>query len=140
MNRLRKYLWGTNFRFVSDHKALESLDKIAEHNPRVQRWLEFLTSYNCTLEHRKGSANGKAFFSPACLCLRRSSTAAVPADLLRPMKNASFSSTRTAYLLADLSPCVSVWVGYRPPNRVLAWVGSHSPLTIFKIFANTGPE
>ena len=26
------------------------------------------------------------------------------------------------------------------PNRALAWVGSRSPLTIFKIFANTCPE
>ena len=26
---LRVYLWGTNFRFFSDHKALESLNKIA---------------------------------------------------------------------------------------------------------------
>ena len=35
IKRLRGYLWGTNFRFFSDHKAFESLDKIAEHNPRV---------------------------------------------------------------------------------------------------------
>ena len=35
IKRLRGCLWGTNFLFFSDHKALESLDKIAEHNPRV---------------------------------------------------------------------------------------------------------
>ena len=32
------------------------------HNPRVQRWLEFLTVYHYTLEYRKGSANGYADF------------------------------------------------------------------------------
>ena len=37
VKRLCGYLWGTNFRFFSDQSALESLDKIAEHNPRVQR-------------------------------------------------------------------------------------------------------
>ena len=37
-------------------------DKIAEHNPLVQRWIEFLTAYNYTLEYRKGSANGNADF------------------------------------------------------------------------------
>ena len=37
ITRLRGYLWGTNFRFFSDHKALKSLDKIAAHNPRIQR-------------------------------------------------------------------------------------------------------
>ena len=62
IKRLRGYLWGTNFRFFSDHKALESLNKIAEHSPRVQRWLEFLTTYNYTLEYRKDSANGNADF------------------------------------------------------------------------------
>ena len=37
ITRLRGYLWDTNFRFFSDHKALKSLDKIAAHNPRIQR-------------------------------------------------------------------------------------------------------
>ena len=32
------------------------------HNPRVQRWLEFLTVYHYPLEYRKGSANGYADF------------------------------------------------------------------------------
>ena len=49
---LRGYLWGTNFRICSDHKALESLDKNVENNPRVQKWLEFLTAYKYTLEYR----------------------------------------------------------------------------------------
>ena len=36
IKRLRGYLWSTTFRIFSDHKALESLTKVAEHNPRVQ--------------------------------------------------------------------------------------------------------
>ena len=56
IKRLQGYLWGTTFRMFSDHKALESFAKVAEHNPRVQRWLEFLTAYRDTLEYRKGSA------------------------------------------------------------------------------------
>ena len=141
IKRLRGYLWGTNVRFFSDHKALESLDKIAEHNPRVQRWLEFLTAHNSTLEYTaKAVPMGTPIFSLACLCLRRSSTSVVSAALLRPTNNVSSSSVRTAYFLADPPLCVSVWVGWRPPARALAWVGSRSPLTISKIFTNTGPE
>ena len=49
---------------VLDHKALESLDRVAEHNPPVQRWLEFLTAYNETLECRNGSANEIRFSIP----------------------------------------------------------------------------
>ena len=33
IKRLRSYPLGTNFRFVSDHKALKILDKVASHNP-----------------------------------------------------------------------------------------------------------
>ena len=46
----------------SDHKALESIGKVGDHNVRVQRWLEFLTAFDYTLEYRKGSANGNADF------------------------------------------------------------------------------
>ena len=111
ITRIRGYLWGTDFPLFSDHKALESPDKIAEHNPRAQRWLEFLTAYNYTLQYRKGSAKGERRFYPARLCLRRSSTSAVPAALIRPTKNVSSSSARTDYFLAHLAPCVSLWVG-----------------------------
>ena len=82
---------------------------------------------------------GAPIFSPTCLCLRRRSTAVVPAALFRLTKNAS-SSARTAYLLVDLPPCVSVWLGWSPLIRALAWMGSRSPLVIFKIFANKGLE
>ena len=60
--RLRGYLWGTKFRIISNHKALESISKEGNHDARVQRWLEFLTTFDYTLEHRKGSANGNADF------------------------------------------------------------------------------
>ena len=59
---LRGYLWGTKFRIFSDHKALESMNKVGDHNARVQRWLEFLTAFAYTLEYRRGSANGNADF------------------------------------------------------------------------------
>ena len=64
LKRLRGYLWGTKFRKFSDHKALESIGKVGNHNVRVQRWLEFLTAFDYTLECRKGSANGNADFLP----------------------------------------------------------------------------
>ena len=62
MKRLRGYLWGTKFRIFSDHKALEGIGKVGDHNAPVQRWLEFLTAFECTLEYRKGSASGNADF------------------------------------------------------------------------------
>ena len=60
LKRLRGHLWGTKFRIFSNHKALESIGRVGNHNARVQRWLEFLTAFDYTLEYRKGSANGNA--------------------------------------------------------------------------------
>ena len=52
----------SNSRIFSDHKALESFGNVDDHNARVQRWPEFLTAFDCTLEYRKGSANGNTDF------------------------------------------------------------------------------
>ena len=75
LKRLRGYLWGTNFRIFPDHKALESIGKVGNHNARVQRWLKFLTAFDCTLEYRKGSANSTPTSCPAHQSLPQSMTA-----------------------------------------------------------------
>ena len=62
IKRLRGHLWGTKFRIFSDHKTLDSIGKVGDHNARVQRWLEFLTAFDYTLEYRKVSANGNTDF------------------------------------------------------------------------------
>ena len=54
--------WLSLGHIFSDHKALESIGKVENHNARVQRWLGFLTAFDYTLEYRKGSANGNADF------------------------------------------------------------------------------
>ena len=61
LKRLGGYLWGTKFRIISDHKALESIGKVGNHNARVQRWFDSLTAFDYTLEYRKGT-NGNADF------------------------------------------------------------------------------
>ena len=62
IKRLRPNFFSMPFVIYSDHQALESLGKVGEHHPRVQRWLEFLNAYQFTLEYRKGSGNGSAGF------------------------------------------------------------------------------
>ena len=62
IKRVRGYLWDTEFRIPSDHKALASIAKVGDHNAQVQWWLECLTAFDYTLEHRKGSDNGNADF------------------------------------------------------------------------------
>ena len=46
LKRLRGYLWGTKFRIFSDHKALESIGKVGNHNARVRRWFDILTAFD----------------------------------------------------------------------------------------------
>ena len=62
VRRLRQYLYDIPFVSYTDHKSLESLAKMAEHNARVQRWFEILSSYNFQLKYRTGPQNANADF------------------------------------------------------------------------------
>ena len=62
IKRLRRYLWGTKFRIFLDRQARKTIEKVGDHNARVQRWLEYLTAFDYTPECPKGSANGNADF------------------------------------------------------------------------------
>ena len=109
-----------------------------DHNARVQRWLEFLTTFNYTLEYRKGSANGNADFL-SCL----------PEPATEHDRNSWTSLTRVGdggiYLMracgqhTPFSPILGVGLGgLCPAPKVMPWVGSLSPLPTFAIFAHTG--
>ena len=54
--------WGTKSHIFPDHKALESIGKVGNHNTRAQRCLEFLTAFDYTIEYRKGNTNGNVDF------------------------------------------------------------------------------
>ena len=75
IKRLRPFFFGIAFIIVSDHQALASLDKVGEHHPRVQRWMEFLNAYQFKLEYRKGSGHNNADF------LSRLPVDAIPEDI-----------------------------------------------------------
>ena len=86
IKRLRGYLWGTKFRIFSDHKALKSIGKLGDCNARAQRWLEFLTAFDRTLEYRKGNPNGNVDFlsrlaEPATEHDRSGSSSLTPVDV-----------------------------------------------------------
>ena len=138
LKRLRGYLWGTKFRIFSDHKALESRGKVGNHNARVQRWLEFLTAFDYTLEYRKGSANGNADFlsrlpEPATEHDRSGSTG------LNPVEDGGIYLIRVCGLNTPSSPIPGVSLdGLVPRTESTALGGSLSPPPIIAIFAHTG--
>ena len=74
VRRLRHFLYGIPFVILTDHKSLENLGKMAEHNARVQRWFEILSSYDVTFKYRTGPQNTNADF------LSRLSTPATSID------------------------------------------------------------
>ena len=53
---------GHEVRIFSDHKPLESIGKVRDHNSRVRGWPKLLTAFDYTLEYCRGSANGIADF------------------------------------------------------------------------------
>ena len=140
IKRLRGYLWCTSFRFRSDHKALESVDKIAEHNTRVQQWIEFFTAYKYAMEYRNGSANGNDDFLsrlplPATELDHRGPSTLTPSDEERVF------FIRSHGLLLGGPSAVRVGLGGLAPSDPSSGLdgltlSSHD----FNIFANTGPE
>ena len=62
--RLRRYLFSVFFLIFADHECLQQISKMGESNPRIQRWMEFLSAYNYRLPYRRGRDNTNADFLP----------------------------------------------------------------------------
>ena len=142
IKRLRGYRCGTKFRIFSDRKALESIDKVGDHNARVQRWLEFLTGFDYPLKYRNCSANGNADL------LSRLPEPATEHDhsgscSLTPVGDGGIFLIRACGLRTRSSLTLGVGLGGLVPRaesttKVPSWVGCLPPLRIFAIFAHMG--
>ena len=62
IQRFRGNLSGTKVSQYSDHEALDSIGKVEDYNARVQRTIKFRPGFDCTLEHRTSSGDGKTGF------------------------------------------------------------------------------
>ena len=129
-----------SFRIFSDHKALENIGKVWDHDARVQRWLESLTAFDCTLEDRKGSAKGVADF------LSRLPQPAPEHDLrgfscLTPVDDEAIHLVSACGLLTLSTPVPGVGLGGLVPQPDSA-VSGGLPLssTGFRDFRAHGPR
>ena len=59
---LRRYLFGVYFLVFTDHQCLQQICKIGDTEPRIQRWMEFLSAGNFRLSYRRGQENANADF------------------------------------------------------------------------------
>ena len=122
MKRLRGYLWGTKFRTFSDHEALESIDIVGDHNALVQRWLEFLTAFDFTLEYRRSSANGNADFL-SCLPEPATEHDCTGSSNLTPVEDGGIFLIRACELRARPSPISGVGLSGLVPRPERAALG-----------------
>ena len=88
---------------------------MGNHSGRVQRWLEFVTALDYTLEYRKGSANGNADFlshfpEPATEHDRSGSTS------LNPVEDGGIYLIRACGLSTSFSPIPGVGLGELVPR------------------------
>ena len=120
--------------------ALESLAKVAEHNPQVQKWLEFLAAYHYTLEHRKGSANGNTDFLSR-LPLPASEDDRGGHSRLAPSDEECICLIRASGLLLDGPPALSLGLGRLAPSSQSVGSGG-LPLSQsdFRDFREHGPR
>ena len=134
ITRLRSYLWGAKFRILSDHEALQSIDKVGDHNTRVQRWSEFLTALDYTLEYGKGSANGNAVFLSRLLETATEHDRSGSSSRYH-VEDGGIFLTRACGLRTRSSP--TPWVGWCPAPKVSPYVGCLLPLRCIAILAHT---
>ena len=59
---LRRYLFGVYLLVFTDHQCLQQICKIGETEPRIQRWIKFLSACNFRLSYRRGQENANADF------------------------------------------------------------------------------
>ena len=57
---LRRYLFSAFFLIYANHEYLQQRSKIGESQPRIRRWIEFLSDYNYRLSYRRGRANANS--------------------------------------------------------------------------------
>ena len=62
LQKLSRYLVGTKFYLMTDHKPLEFINKTKSVNARICRWALILQQFQFTCEHVKGSENVIADF------------------------------------------------------------------------------
>ena len=60
IKHFRPYLYGQKFRLRTDHASLMWLCRRQEPSHQIARWLELLSEFTYTVEHRKGTAHGNA--------------------------------------------------------------------------------
>ena len=60
VNHFRPYLYGKSFKLRTDYASLVWLYKRSEPSHQVARWIEVLSEFDFTIEHRAGAKHGNA--------------------------------------------------------------------------------
>ena len=66
VEHFRQYLLGVKFLVRTDHRALKWLFSLKEPSGRIERWIEVLSSYDFSIEFRKGEKHGNADAMSRC--------------------------------------------------------------------------
>ena len=66
VEHFRQYLLGVKFLVHTDHRALKWLFSLKEPSGRKARWIEVLSSYDFSIEFRKGEKHGNADAMSRC--------------------------------------------------------------------------
>ena len=140
IKRLRGYLRGTKLKVLTDSSALQNIGKIADHNPRVSRWVEFLGAYTYTVHHRPGTQNGNADMLSRLPLPATEEDRSGHARLTYPDEVASYTIRATASLPSGPTPAGIGLGGIMPPDHANALGGLPLTEDDFSDFRRHGPR
>eukprot|EP00731_Ephydatia_muelleri_P010468 Em0005g1054a len=123
------YLWGRPFKVRTDHSALKWLKIFKDPHGQVARWLEILSEYDFTVEHRPGLKHGNADSLSRLPC-RQCGASQDQVENLYSLEAALAQATESdlALWLPILTPTDQETLQNKDPAlaRVMVWVESNS--------------
>eukprot|EP00731_Ephydatia_muelleri_P001652 Em0001g1652a len=125
----KPYLWGRPFKVRTDHSALKWLKNFKDPHGQVARWLEILSEYDFTVEHRPGLKHGNADSLSRLPC-RQCGASQDQVDNLYSLEAALAQATESdlALWLPILTPTDQETLQNNDPAlaQVMVWVESNS--------------
>ncbi|KAL5493743.1 hypothetical protein EMCRGX_G014965 [Ephydatia muelleri] len=125
----KPYLWGRPFKVRTDHSALKWLKIFKDPHGQVARWLEILSEYDFTVEHRPGLKHGNADSLSRLPC-RQCGASQDQVENLYSLEAALAQATESdlALWLPILTPTDQETLQNKDPAlaRVMVWVESNS--------------
>lgn len=115
VKKFRHYLYGKRFTIRTDHSCLQWLMNFKEPEGQLARWIEYLSTFDFEIVHRKGQHHGNADAlsrRPCNYCTKRGNNSPCVKNILPDTKSTSDAQSQTEHSgpLEDAAATKIKWI------------------------------